>query len=104
MLERLRMRPPVKVAPSAGASGIITIYSFANHDQPLRIVIGHGLEQHYIRDAEDRSVRPYAQRQCEDGDESEAGILSQHSRAVTQVLPELFETPKTAGVSIRFLH
>src|SRR5215510_14623684 len=45
-------------------------------------------QEHGIDHAEDCSVRANAERQREDGNQSKAGALPQHSRCVMQVLPE----------------
>src|SRR5262245_21511289 len=45
------------------------------HDDPFRFAVSQRLEQDSIDDAEDRRVRADAERQCENGDRREAGIL-----------------------------
>src|SRR5262245_49039435 len=53
---------------------------------PIRFVIRQRFEQHRVNDAEYCCVRADAERQSEDGNQGEARIFQQHSRAITQVL------------------
>ena len=66
------------------------------HDQPIaRRHAGQRLKNDGLEPGEDRGVRADAQRERDDGDQCEAGLLQQHSRAEAQVLPEcLHNSPK----------
>jgi len=54
------------------------------------LVIRQRPEQRGVDDAENRSVRADSERQRQRGDQREAGMFQQHSRSVSQVLPERF--------------
>src|SRR5262245_39038542 len=45
------------------------------HDDTVRFAVRQRLEQNSIDDAEDRRIRADAERQCENGDRRETGIL-----------------------------
>src|SRR5215813_223322 len=81
LFENLRLRLPEKVTLSVSASGA-TVLSFRNPEEPLRLIVGYGIEQHRIHDAENRRVRADAERQREDGNQCNKGMLEQHSRRV----------------------
>src|SRR5882672_2682697 len=79
----------------------------ANDYQPLRFGIRQRPEQHRIDDTENRSVGADSQRQRQYRNQCEARILRQHSCAVAQVLPYVFEPSHTASVAaplLRLLH
>src|SRR5262249_8096719 len=52
---------------------------------------------------EDGAIRANAQRQRDHGNQREARILHQHSRAVAQVLPKLFKPAHPASVAAPLL-
>src|SRR5262245_8503971 len=56
--------------------------------------------EHSIDHAQNRRISADAERQRDNGNQSKAGALDQHSRPVMQVLPQLFEpspSPHLAG-------
>src|SRR5262245_15289458 len=60
----------------------------AHPNQSLGYRVRQRAQQHGIHYTEDRRVRADAERQRGDGNQGEAGLLHQHSRAVAQVLPQ----------------
>ncbi len=73
-------------------------------DQPVRLGIRQRPEQHAIDDAEDRRVRPDAQREREHGDGGEAGVLQQLAEGEFEVLhfrEESHALNLCAGLSVR---
>src|SRR5262245_63953365 len=92
MFESLRLRLPFEVTLYASAhDGVTTFLSFCHPEQPLRLVVRHGIEQHCIDDAEDRRVRPNTERQRDDGNQREDRMLEQHSQRVAYILPQRFK-------------
>src|SRR5262249_20893880 len=68
--------------------------------QSMWVFDWQGAEQRRIDQAENGGVRADAQRQREHGNQSEAGALPQHSRAVAQGLPKVCDnicTPIDSG-------
>src|SRR2546428_7844486 len=57
-------------------------------NQAIRLAVRQPAQQCGVDHGEYRRVRADAQRECDDGNQCEAGILQQPSRAITQVLPE----------------
>src|SRR5438034_6609321 len=57
-----------------------------NRDDAFRLAVSEGLEQHAANDAENRSVRPNAERQRQHRDRGEARASGQHPQTVTSVL------------------
>src|SRR5207248_5639462 len=57
-----------------------------DHRHLFSVRIWQRLEQNRIHRTEDSSAGADAERQREDGNQSEAGLLQQHSYAITQVL------------------
>src|SRR5262245_65959081 len=66
MFESLRLRLVGAVIFDAFPEDVTTVKSFRHRDQPLQLVVRHGIEQHCIDDAEDRTVRPNTERQRDD--------------------------------------
>src|SRR5262249_41518369 len=62
-------------------------------------------EKHCIDAAENGHVRPDAQRECDDGQQSEAGRFRQRPCAITQVLPNTSKhiDPPVRSQNNRFL-
>src|SRR5262245_59140437 len=75
-----------------------------DHHQPLLMLKTERAQNQRIRDAEDRRVRRDPRRQRDDGNQREARLLHQHSRAVTQVLQQVLQPPCPASVSAMLLH
>ncbi len=67
--------------------------------QLFRFRIWQRTQQHGIDDAEDRRVRADAQRQREDGNQGESGILQQHSRAVTKILQQVLDEADSSHIA-----
>jgi len=63
--------------------------------QPLR----NGLQEECIHEAEDRQVSADTESQRKNCNQSEAGMLQQHPRAVAQVLPNFFNPAHTARIA-----
>src|SRR5262245_36788527 len=71
------------------------------------VLVGQWPEHHGMDDAEDRRVRADPQAERKGDNQREAGIFRQHSRAVAQVLPKLFNPSRAASVAaplFRLLH
>src|SRR5262245_64133746 len=58
-------------------------------NEPLWITIRQTAQQGCIDNGEDRSVCANAERECEHGSESKAGVLHQHTNRVAQIRPEI---------------
>jgi hypothetical protein len=64
----------------------------AEAHEPVRVFEGQRPQQHAVDDRKDRRVRADAQRERENGDRREAGLLEQHPKSVPNVLPERFHS------------
>src|SRR5262245_43546635 len=62
---------------------------YAERHHPFRLRVWQRTQQNGVDDAEDRRVRADAECECENGDESEYSVFSEHSHAITQVLNHL---------------
>jgi hypothetical protein len=70
------------------------------------LVIGQRSQQQGVHHAEDGRIRANAQTERQHGNQREAGILQQHSRAVAQVLPKcLHRSPHFVSqcLAVRFI-
>jgi len=76
-----------RLAPTAVRIAISFLRAVEKH-QPLRFMVRQRADEHRIHDAENCGVRANTERQRNNHDNRDAGVLQQHSRAVTQVLPE----------------
>src|SRR5262249_38537184 len=93
-----------RVRPDRRQHPLHRVGPFTKHfHQPLRLPVWQRTQQQRIDDAENRGVRANAQRQRQDRNRREAEILQQHSRAVAQVLPDVFNPPHTTGVTAPLL-
>src|SRR5262249_3734743 len=72
------------------------------HHEPIRFLVRQRVKQSGVHDAEEGRVRAKAERQRDDGNQREAGVLEQHSRAIAQVLPERFYPSPAANVIAEF--
>src|SRR5262245_23571525 len=72
--------------------------AFPQHHQAFRLRKGQWLEQYSVDNAENCRVRADAQAERENCDYREAGLFSQHSRAVAQVLPQCLHTASSEEV------
>src|SRR5262249_16485296 len=77
-----------ELRPVERAGGVAAAENAPNLNQPFRFAIRHSAHQHPVDNRKYRRVRPDSERQRENSDQSKAGFLQQHSRAVAQVLPE----------------
>src|SRR5262249_16879735 len=60
-----------------------------HHDQALRIIVRKRRQYDALEYTEDQRIRPYAERQRENGDRRKALVFEQRPDAVTQVLKHL---------------
>ena len=60
--------------------------SFPQHDEAVRLRIRQRLEKDSVDHAEDRCIRPNAQRQCEHGHAAEAWALQQQAQGIAKVI------------------
>src|SRR5262245_52025526 len=67
------------------------------------VLVGQWPERHGMDDAEHRRVRADAQAERKRDNQCEAGIFRQRSRAVSQVLPKLFNPSRAASVAALLL-
>jgi len=67
------------------------------------VAIRQRVQQNAVDDAEDRGVRSDAEREREHGHDGKAGILAQHSCAISNVLPQRFQHRKASLISVSFL-
>src|SRR5262245_47879297 len=77
-----------------------------NQHQAIRLGVGQRAEQHAVNHAENRRVGADTQSQRDDGSQCEAWFLRQHSKAIAEVLPEIFEpshAPRVATTLLRLL-
>ncbi len=80
---------PNKVGPPQSATATVPVLLLSVKDyQLLRVFIGQGPQQHGAGDGEDSGVAEDAQRQRDYRGDAEAGVLAQHPRPETQVLPK----------------
>src|SRR6266498_5425895 len=68
------------------------------------VAIRQRVQQNAVDDAEDRGVRSDAEREREHGHDGKAGILAQHSCAISNVLPQRFQHRKASLISVSFLY
>src|SRR6185436_10567440 len=73
-------------------------------DQSVGLGKRQRLDQHGVDYAEDRHIGADAHTERQNGDQREARILEQHSRAVAHVLPDLFQEADATHISTFFLH
>ena len=57
-------------------------------DEPRRIGVGQGLQQHSMNDAEDRGVSSDAKRQSERGNQRDGGVLAERPQCIAEILNE----------------
>src|SRR5262249_16241239 len=69
----------------------------------LRLIDRQWAQDNGIKDRENRRVRPDPQRQRKRRNYGEAGALRQHTRSVTQVLPEFSKEPYATSVATPIL-
>src|SRR5690242_17361661 len=73
-----------------------------NHHHAASTRIRKRVDEHSVYNGENGGIGADAKRESENGDGCEAGVLSEHARAETQVLPERFEEWQAAELAIRF--
>src|SRR5262245_6530484 len=98
--------PVVEIAGRDRAVVVAALHGapFIDHHQPLLMLKTERAQNQRIRDAEDRRIGRDPRRNRDDGNQRKAGILHQHSRAVTQVLQQVLQPPCPAGVAAPLLH
>lgn len=65
---------------------ILLRHGFPHRNDAVEMLEGKGVKQHGVYSAEDGGVGPDAEGQCNHRDGRKAGILSQHPKAVFQIL------------------
>src|SRR5262245_33821520 len=106
-LEALALFAPIVEIARRDRAAVEAAFIFApfpDHHQPLLIRKIERAKNQCVREAEDRRVRRDSRCNRDDGDKSEAGLLHQRSRAVTQILPQVLQPPRLAGVAALLLH
>ncbi len=63
----------------------VVVVAGSKRDQTIRLRHRQRPQQHRVNQTEDSAVGADPQRQRDDGNQREAGLLHQHSRAVAQV-------------------
>src|SRR5437762_1171087 len=79
------LRAPVAEVRVGNRHGGKVRTAFAQPDQPPGVRIGQGAQQDRVDHAENRRVRPDAQRQCEQGHRGKARALGEYADGVAEV-------------------
>ena len=95
ILERRRLLLPVDIV--AGRRDVAeALHPRPDHDELVRIGIGHRREQRAVDDAEDGRIGADSEREGQDGDRREAGPAQQEAEAEHHVPSEMGEHPSTS--------
>ena len=69
---------------------IVAAVRAPDHDELLRCAIVERTQENGVDDAEDRRISTGAERQRDDGNEGESGLLAQSAQTITKILPQVF--------------
>src|SRR5215472_6410594 len=81
----------------------LTMKNLVHTDDLLRLWNGQKLQRNAIEHRENTRVHSDPERDCQDGDHREPGILRQRPRAVAEVMNDLFKPGPAPGVAGLFL-